>query len=96
MKVSNLSTQTKKQDADNIDIWTQELASSWNILENHLAGRDFIVGDNFSMGDIPVGCAFYRYKTLEVTRPYLPALDAWYNRLKSRVAYKKHVMIELS
>jgi len=44
------------------------------------------------MGDIPIGCVVYRYFNVDVARPPLPHLEAWYKRLCERSAYKSHVM----
>jgi len=35
----------------------------------------------------------YRYFELEIERPSLPRVEAWYDRLSSRPAYREHVMI---
>lgn len=62
-------------------------------LDHHLADRAFVGGDTLSMGDIPLGVACYRYFALDINRPQLPHLNAWYERLAARDAYQKHVMI---
>ena len=63
-------------------------------LDTQLQGRDFICGDTLSMADIVNGAIAYRYMTLPIERPALPAMQAWYARLTDRPAYRKHVMIE--
>ena len=63
-------------------------------LDTQLQGRDFICGDTLSMADIVNGAIAYRYMTLPIERPALPAMQAWYARLTYRPAYRKHVMIE--
>ena len=45
------------------------------------------------MGDIPAGAQLYRYFTLEIERPALPNVEAWYGRLTERPAYREHVMV---
>ncbi len=45
------------------------------------------------MGDIPIGALTYRYMEMDIERPDLPNLQAWYQRLCERPAYQKHVMI---
>ncbi len=44
------------------------------------------------MGDIPLGCVAYRYFNVDVDRPEMKYLEAWYGRLSERPEYKKHVM----
>ncbi len=63
-------------------------------LDNALQGRSYICGESLTVADIAIGAMMYRYMTLPIERPALPALNAWYQRLRSRPAYQKHVMIE--
>lgn len=72
---------------------TERCASLARQLDDHLADYRFIAGDSLSMGDIPLGCVFYRYFNLEIDRPEVPRLRAWFERLTERPAYRKHVMI---
>ena len=51
------------------------------------------------MGDIPVGAVCYRWLNLPFRRddqPVLPHLQAWYERLVQRPAYRQHVMISMT
>ena len=48
------------------------------------------------MGDIPIGVFIYRWYTLDIERPELKNVRAWYDRLTKRPAYAKHIMVELS
>lgn len=66
------------------------------ILDAHLAGRPYILGDHLTVADIPAGALMYRYFTLPIARPPLPNVAAWYARLGQRAAYAKHVMIDYS
>ena len=43
-------------------------------------------------GDIPLGCVAYRYFNVDVDRPALPNVEAWYQRLAERAPYRDHVM----
>jgi glutathione S-transferase len=47
------------------------------------------------MGDIPLGCAVHRFLNMDFERPPLPALEAWYGRLKERSGYRDHVVMTL-
>ena len=68
----------------------------WARLDQKLEGRKYVGGQHFTMGDIPVGCFVHRWFALDVERPDLRNLKAWYERLKARPAYAKHIMIPLS
>lgn len=61
-----------------------------------LAEQPFLSGSEWGMGDIPLGCFAYAWFEMNIERPDLPHLAAWYARLQSRPAYRQHVMIALT
>jgi glutathione S-transferase len=63
------------------------------MLDNALANRPFLSGAEFAIGDIPAGTQLFRYFELDIERPSLPHVEAWYARLISRAAYRDHVMV---
>jgi glutathione S-transferase len=65
----------------------------FQLLDRLLIGHRFILGDHFSLADIPIGANLYRYFNLEIERPSIPNVDAWYRRLQDRSAYRTHVMV---
>lgn len=64
------------------------------ILDAQLAGRSYILGDQPTAADIGCGSLMYRYFTLDIPRPRLGNVEAWYQRLTERKAYQDHVMID--
>jgi glutathione S-transferase len=66
------------------------------ILDAQLAGRSYILGEALTVADIPAGALMYRYFTLQIDRPALPNVEAWYARLSARPAYRDHVMLDYS
>ena len=64
--------------------------------ERALAEQPFLSGERFAMGDIPLGSFIYAWFEMPIQRPELPALKAWYGRLKERPAYRKAVMTALT
>lgn len=68
-------------------------AEHFGLLDRLLAGRPFLLGDDLSLADIPIGTTLYRYFELDITRPALPNVRAWYERLQQRPAYRDYVMI---
>jgi glutathione S-transferase len=58
-----------------------------------LADRAFVLGDRLTLADIPIGTNLYRYFNLEIERPSIPNVEAWYRRLQDRAAYRTHVMV---
>ena len=71
----------------------------WQRLDDHLAGRQFVMGEHLSMGDIPVGAMCHRWLNLPIERgdlPEQPHLRAWYGRLCQRPAYRTHVAVKMT
>jgi glutathione S-transferase len=52
-----------------------------------------MLGQALSLADIPAGAVLYRYFGLEIERPPLANVEAWYEPLKLRRAYREHVMV---
>jgi glutathione S-transferase len=68
-------------------------AAHFRLLDGMLADRPFLTGDRLSLADIPIGTSLYRYFELDLNRPDLPYVAAWYRRLQQRPAYRTHVMV---
>lgn len=68
----------------------------FQLLDSVLEGHKFLCGNNLSLGDIPVGAMLYRYFELEIERPSVPNVEAWYKCLKQHQAYRTHIMIPFS
>lgn len=64
--------------------------------ERALGEHDYLSGDAFAMGDIPLGCFIYAWFEMPIERPPQPNLEAWYARLRERPAYQRAVMTELT
>lgn len=63
-----------------------------DILDAHLASRDYICGDHLTMGDIPAGVLIHRWISWSPRRPSHPNVEAWHARLSERKAYQDHVI----
>ena len=68
-------------------------ADLFGLLDRALGERPFLTGDRLSLADIPAGTSLYRYFELDIQRPALPNVQAWYQRLQQRSAYRQNVMI---
>jgi len=66
------------------------------IPEATLAQQPYLAGEQFGMGDIPLGSFIYAWFEMPIERPAQPHLQAWYERLKSRPAYRAAVMTDLT
>lgn len=87
-------TAPSKQDKAAIAAAAERLAGSYAIADRQLAGRPFLAGDALTIADFAFGFGLYRYYTLEIERPKLANLDAYYQRLTQRPHYARHVMVD--
>ena len=58
------------------------------ILDAHLSSRSFMVGERFTMADIPLGCEVHRWFGLPQTRIKRPNIERWFTALAERPAAK--------
>jgi len=86
----------EQRDAQLIARSRDDLETVLGILDQHLKDRQYVAGDEFTMGDIPVGIMVYRWFNLDIKRAPLSALEAWYKRLLAREAFVKTVAIGLT
>ncbi len=89
---ATVRTAPESRDPSKISALRDEASEVLALLDAHLADNEYVAGNTFTMGDIPLGCVAYRYFDVDVERPSLPHLEAWYAKLSKRPAYRKHVM----
>lgn len=89
-------TPPEKRDMPLVQASRKGLAASMTLLDAHLAGRQYVTGSAFTMGDIPLGVAVHRWFKMEIERENLPNLAAYYQRLQKRPAFEKHAGLPLS
>jgi len=58
------------------------------ILDAHLATRNFVIGESFTMADIPLGCEVQRWFGLPQSRASRPHIERWFAALLARPAAK--------
>jgi glutathione S-transferase len=63
------------------------------IAEAQLSRNAHLAGEAFTLADVPFGTLLYRYYSLEIERPELPALRRYFDALQARPAYREHVMV---
>jgi glutathione S-transferase len=56
------------------------------VLDMHLAKRSFMVGNQFSMADIPLACEAHRWFGLPQPREERPNVERWFAELRARPA----------
>ena len=90
-----IRTPAEKRDAKAIEASRVKSGQLIGILDAALQNRHYVAG-SFSMGDIPIGCEVQRWMRLPMERPKMPNVEAWFERLCARPAYKRIVDIPLS
>jgi len=66
--------------------WTRQM----RVLDEHLAHGPYVMGKDFTIGDIPAGLAVNRWFAIDFKKPELKAVSAYYDRLAERPAYRAH------
>ena len=91
-----IRTPVEKRDPTVIQAALEKTAKAWRTVEDRLARSRYLAGEEFSLGDIPLGVWAYRWFNLPIERPNFPNISGWYEHLKKRQPYQKHVMLPLS
>jgi glutathione S-transferase len=87
---------TEKRNMTMVEENRKKLASHFAIVDAHLAKNRYLGGKQFTMGDIPMGVAAFRWFNLPLERPEHRNLEAWYQRICERPAFKQHCMAPLT
>lgn len=67
--------------------WTEQM----QVLEERLAkGGPYVMGEAFTVGDIPVGLNVNRWFAIPFPKAELPAVSAYYDRLAERPPFREH------
>ncbi len=89
-------TPPEKRDLKAIEEACRKCGELLAIPDQNLSKKPYLAGSNFTMGDVPLGCHVQLWMRLPIERPRQPNLEAWFNRLCSRPAFKKIVDIAIS
>ncbi|GHB22056.1 glutathione S-transferase family protein [Salinicola rhizosphaerae] len=85
-------TPVERHDAEAITRALEKCARLYSILDAQLSKAPYLSGEALGLADIPAGTTLYRYFELDIPRPSLPNVEAWYERLMDRPAYRCNVM----
>lgn len=91
-----LRTPPEQQDWVAINAAHKICAQHLLVAEQALGEQPYLSGEALGMGDIPLGCFIYAWFEMPIERAAMPHLEAWYERLKARPAYRKAVMTALT
>jgi glutathione S-transferase len=88
-----IRTPPEKRDANAIAAGKEKTINAAKIMDAQLGKTQYMAGNDFSYGDIPVGIMIYRYTQLIPERPATPNLDRWYAAISSRPAFKEQIAV---
>ncbi len=88
-----IRTPPEKRDAHAIATGKEKTVAAATIMDTQLGKTQYLAGNDFSYGDIPVGIMIYRYMQLIPERPATPNLDRWYASISTRAAFKEQVAV---
>lgn len=89
-------TPPEKRNMAEVEDHRKKLAANFGIVEKQLSGNDYLAGKSFTMADIPMAVAAYRWFNLPLERPAMPNVERWYRRICERPAFKQHCMLPLT
>ena len=87
-----IRTAPENRDMDAIQASRAALSAKMSIINNVLAKNTFMTGDTFTMGDIPLGIAAWRWFNMPIEREEYPHLKRWVDALGERPGYQRHIM----
>lgn len=90
-------TPKAERDMAAVEAAAGRLGKQYAILDRRLGTRDlagggYVGGGSFTAGDIPLGALCYRYYSIDIVRPALPNVEAWYERLQERAPFRDVIM----
>lgn len=91
-----LRTPADQQDWVAINAAQKTCEQLLSMVDQALAQKPYLSGDEIGAGDIPLGSFIYAWFEMPIERAPMPHLQAWYARLKQRPAYQKAVMTALT
>ncbi|GLS22591.1 glutathione S-transferase [Labrys miyagiensis] len=89
-------TPPQRRDGATIQRGIDKCTAHFQLLDRWLEGRAYMLGDQLSLADITVGTTLYRYYGLDIPRPRVPNVEAWYASLQERAPYREHVMVSFA
>jgi glutathione S-transferase len=85
-------TPPEKRDPKTIKAGRDGLSALMAIMDRHLADNAYMAGDRFTVGDIPLGIAAWRWFSMPIEREEYPNLKRWSDALAQRKPYQTHIM----
>ena len=85
-------TAPEDRDLKAIEAARKKLSANIAIMDSRLSNSNYLAGNTFTVGDVPLGITAYRWFNMEIERePYIN-VQRWYDLLCDRPAFQEHVM----
>jgi glutathione S-transferase len=84
-----IRTAPEKRDAAIVETARVLTEQKLELLDRHLAQHRYIAGDEFTMGDIPLGCSVDRWMKLPIAREVHTNVERWYASLRARTTMRQ-------
>jgi glutathione S-transferase len=87
-----IRTAPEDRDMEVIEAGRAALSAKMAIVNNALADSAYMAGDDFTIGDIPLGIATWRWFNMPIEREDYPHLKRWCDALCERPGYRRYIM----
>ncbi|MDD9907171.1 MAG: glutathione S-transferase family protein [Rhodospirillaceae bacterium] len=75
----------------NLEATRQGILPALQRLNDHLADRAYVAGNEFTIGDIAPATAVRRWYVFALDAPPMPHLAAWQARMAERTGFRRHI-----
>jgi glutathione S-transferase len=90
-------TPVEQRDMQALQKHADAAAAQWQVLEAHLATRNYVEGGQLTLADIALGAYARRWFGVEgVGKPPLPRLERWYAQFSGRAGFEEFVAPPMS
>ena len=87
-----IRTAPENRNMEIIELGRAALSAKMAIIDDTLKENTFMAGDKFTIGDIPLGIAAWRWFNMPIEREDYPNLRRWVESLSQRPGYQAHIM----
>jgi glutathione S-transferase len=91
-----IRTPPEQRDYAAVEAARRKALGAWTIVDDALKDRPYLAGPNLTLAEITMGTLVYRWHAFSIERPSLKNLKAWYERMRQRPAFKKHIEIPIT
>ncbi len=87
-------TAAKDRDEATLAVAIAKFEAHLDLLEPQMEGREFVTSGALTTADIVIGHVLFRWFDIDIARRPRPNIEAYYQSLTQRPAYRQHVMVD--